>query len=112
MNWPPPAKGVSHGSCGYAWVGLVVFAVVVARLFGLVFVFLTSPSLERLARRPSHTSRFIQPGQYNMSRVRVIGGLTPNIASNKSKRPSKANHSSQPILPSRTFHTIQSRLNS
>ena len=42
MNWTPPDMGVtmvSPGIIGYAWVGLVLFAVVVSRLFGLVLSF-------------------------------------------------------------------------
>ena len=108
-HWLPPAKEVTQGIFGYAWVGLVLIAVVVLRLFGLVFFYLTWSWLERLARKLSHTSQFIHSGRYNMSRVRVIGCITPTVTSNRDTRASQANRSS---LPSRTFHSIQSRINS
>ena len=49
--------------------------------------------------------------QYNMSRVRVIGGLTPSRTSNKSTQSIQSNRSSQSSLRSRTVHTTQFRIN-
>ena len=45
-----------------------------------------------------------------MSRVRVIGCMTPNATSNKSTHSIRDNRSSQSSLRSRTFHTIQSMI--
>ena len=38
MHWIPPTKEVTQGIFGYAWVGLVLIAVAVSRLFGLVLL--------------------------------------------------------------------------
>ena len=47
MNWIPPARGDNQGIFGYDWIGLVLFAVVVSRLFGLVLSFFCNLALTR-----------------------------------------------------------------
>ena len=72
----------------------------------------SAPSLSTqsiMARENSHASQSSHSSQYNTARIRVSGGLTPNLTSNKSTQYSQDDHSSQSSLPSRTFHTIQSR---
>ena len=73
---------------------------------------LTSLSIQASqCRRPCRYSQPIQSSKPYLSRVTFRGGVTLTLTSNKFTPPSQANHSSRPSLPSRNFHTSQSRQN-
>ena len=55
----------------------------------------------------SHSSQSIAPSRRNMSSVRVRGGLTPTLTTNKSIKNSQANHAGQSSLPRHTGHNSQ-----
>ena len=63
-----------------------------------------------ISRGRSRAAQFILPSEYNLSMVRDGGRLASPLKSNIPTQSMEDNRSTQPMIPSRTFHTTQSRI--